>query len=133
MHCELEVAVPDQLKQLLRVALELFLRVNVLVQDRSAHCAPYPKEESARVSAKKERADMGNRRSRCAPLRFFGPSLSGANGGTGPEALPHVTIVPFLRTISKSESKVSLPTPSNTPWTPRSMPSEEAMHTCQRR
>jgi hypothetical protein len=36
----------------------------------------------------------------------------GSKGGTGPEALPKLTIIPQVRRLSSEPAKVSLPTPS---------------------
>ena len=75
---------------------------------------------------------------------FFSVSLSGGTGGTGPEAFPKETRVPFLFKILKllsnldvqigaqptelteTETYVSFPTPSNTASTPTPFVSSNA-------
>jgi hypothetical protein len=87
MKAEVEVARSDNVEQLLRVAEELLLSVNVLVENWAANCGS---EKGQRRAETNERAPSSS------PLRFLGPSLRGAKGATGPEAFPRVTIVPFL-------------------------------------
>ena len=96
VHVDLHDATCDQLKEFGPVVERLVGRYKVVGRTAPSTC-------SEMLLDRCEMETYEGRRS----LRFFSTNFKGGKGGTGPDAFPTQTIVPFLRMNLKLSSNLS--------------------------